>query len=171
MAGFTPSGGEANVPGWVEDENSPFTGDGTGPVTCSLSTGYDHILVDINVLSGTTNNTVEMQVNGFTNGYTYISVQGSATAGASAIPLMAGGGDTGFVGTVKASFFDGADFGSSGTGMAGRPQTVCSQNNSTLERSSTFASKDISSRLSQVTITDSNNDGINGEIEVYGRNR
>jgi hypothetical protein len=171
MAGFTPSGGEQNIPAWREDTNSPFAGDGTGPLTCSLSSAYDHILVDINIVSGSNKKRLQMQVNGQKTNYRFLDETGSATLDAPSIPIMAGDGEDGFVGTVKVSFFDGSGFGSGRAGIGGRPQTGAPEIYLQDTRAVVFGSNDINNPLSQVTITDANSAGIRGNVHVYGRNR
>lgn len=169
MAGFTGSGGEPNVPNWVEDENSPFSNNGNGNLTGTLSTGYDHILLDINVNAGTSKNTVEIQVNGITSRYKYVDQSGSRVGGASSVPIMGGDGEDGFVGTVQVSFYDGNEFGGFRTGIAGRPLADGCTMHST--RALTFANNNVADPPDSFTVTHGGSAGIEGEVYVYGRNR
>lgn len=75
--GFKPK----NVPGWVEDANSPFTGSGADTHTYTVAGNHDKLLVMVDC-EATTNGRY-IQVNGDTGtNYNYVDNSNTTTTGA-----------------------------------------------------------------------------------------
>jgi hypothetical protein len=82
MTLFAPAS-EPNVPGWTEDDNSPFDASGTS-VTYSLASSYDLVAVIPDLSDPNTEAFVDLQLNGVTtSNYETENQDGSSTTASS----------------------------------------------------------------------------------------
>jgi len=165
MAGFTPSGGDPNVPGWTQD--GVISGDGVTSVTHNLSAEYDHVkLVALDNYDGGDPDAldvprpIDLQLNGITTAdYDYVDKRGSRTSGVTAVPID----DIARMGEIIISGRSESDFELRGS---------CRDRgkNTTNPQSFRLGTTGLGA-LSSITISQPSNNSFDVRVDVYGRTR
>lgn len=137
--------GAQNVPNWVEDPNSPFTGSGQQAHTFSLADSYDLVRVQIAKVENTggSGQAIDLRINGETgSGYDYALSDGSQVQNDTKFPVT---DDTGFGrGDKLSGQLDFQGSGSSDIAVSYNGQSPGSQADVLSRGNNTFASGGLS---------------------------
>lgn len=150
----------SNLPAWEEDGNSPYTETAVSSITYTMAAAYDRVMVTISVTNTSEDISLDLQVNGdIGTNYDYIKIDGTTVSGTDAVRVMnthSGDASTTFEMAGRWSTFWGVG--------GGTPRQVL-----TINVAEGGENQNVTSPLSQFTLSEIHGGTADITIEVYGR--